>query len=136
MLRVKIVTPFGPVAEEDTDMVTAPGDLGELGILTGHIPLITGLMIGELSIRSGQNSRYFAVSEGYMEVFHDRVSVITKTCEESQNIDVEWAKQDLEEALEDLKHVGENQKELHRLERRVRKAELRIRVAARSSNAA
>ena len=45
-LHLEIVTPMGAKATADISMITAPGSLGDLGILPGHRPLITSLGIG------------------------------------------------------------------------------------------
>ena len=133
MIKLKIVTPYGLVAEEEVDMVTAPGDLGEVGILPGHIPMITGMRIGELSTQYGKKIRHFAVNEGYLEVFQDAVSIITKTCEESHTIDVKMAKEALENAQQGMKDAGDDPKELKRHKREIVKAEIRLKVADRKN---
>jgi F-type H+-transporting ATPase subunit epsilon len=69
-LRVEMVTPIGPVAtgDVDTDAVTAPGALGELEIFVGHVPFLTELHAGVLTLgEDGPKSRY-AVGPGFLEV--------------------------------------------------------------------
>jgi F-type H+-transporting ATPase subunit epsilon len=66
-LRVNVVTPRGVIAEAETDAVTAPGALGELEVLPGHIPFLTTLHPGVL-ILGESKKRVFAVSRGYLRV--------------------------------------------------------------------
>lgn len=68
-LRVEMVTPTGPIETgEHTDAVTAPGKLGELEILAGHVPFLTELHAGVLTLgESGRKTR-FAVGPGFLEV--------------------------------------------------------------------
>lgn len=66
-LDVRLVTPKGVVAHVDTDGLTAPGELGEFELLPGHVPLLTALKPGVLTIGDKHRTRY-AVSIGYLRV--------------------------------------------------------------------
>ena len=48
-LKLELVTPYQQVLSQEVDEVTAPGALGEFGVLPGHTPLLTTLKIGELT---------------------------------------------------------------------------------------
>ena len=65
-LAVNLVTPKGVVAHTDTDSVQAPGELGEFQLLPGHVPLLTALKPGVLTI--GSKGQTYAVSSGYLRV--------------------------------------------------------------------
>ena len=52
--------------------VQIPGKNGYLGILPGHAPLITELMIGEISYTQGGTTQYLAVAWGFAEVLPDK----------------------------------------------------------------
>jgi hypothetical protein len=49
-LRVHMVTPRGKIADQDTDAVTAPGEIGEFEVLPGHVPMLSELHPGVLSL--------------------------------------------------------------------------------------
>ena len=66
-LGVNLVTPQGVVAHTDTDSVQAPGELGEFELLPGHVPMLTALKPGVLTIGTKARARY-AVSSGYLRV--------------------------------------------------------------------
>ena len=66
-LDVNLVTPKGVVAHQNTDGLTAPGELGEFELLPGHVPLLTALRPGVLTIGDKTKVRY-AVSSGYLRV--------------------------------------------------------------------
>lgn len=105
-LHLEIVTPTALHVNTDVDEVTIPGALGELGVLTGHLPLLTLLKIGELRFKSGGEETTLAINQGYAEVFRDSVSIVTDTCETAGQIDVERAvaaKKRAEEKLQQLK---------------------------------
>jgi F-type H+-transporting ATPase subunit epsilon len=76
-LKLEIVTPEAVALSEDVDMVTVPGIDGELGIYPQHVPLMTQLVPGVVVARKGDQELTFAVSEGFVEVTGNRVSLIT-----------------------------------------------------------
>lgn len=80
-LNVRIVTPRKIVFEGVADGVQAPGELGEFGVLAGHIPLVTTLKPGTVVIH-GSPRRTFKVGTGFAEAGPDRVTLLVETCEE------------------------------------------------------
>ena len=76
-MHLEIVTPEGSkVSTEVTDLV-APGVLGELGILPGHIPVLTVLDTGELSYLpvDSNDEKHMAIAGGFLEVDNNRLIV-------------------------------------------------------------
>jgi F-type H+-transporting ATPase subunit epsilon len=67
-LSMALVTPKGQLASRDVDEVIAPGDLGEFGVLPGHVPFISTLRPGVLVVRNGAKREVFAVGVGILEV--------------------------------------------------------------------
>ncbi len=86
-LRLEIVTPEARVYSEDVDMVTLPGVEGELGIYPQHVPLMTEVVSGELTVRRGGQEFFLAVGEGFVEVTGERVSVMTDMAIKADEID-------------------------------------------------
>jgi len=87
-----IVTPEKRVLSETVDIVVAPGEEGEFGVLPGHIPFLCKLKVGELRFRVGQSARHVAIMGGYAEVLPDRVTVLATAAEDAAEIDVVRAK--------------------------------------------
>lgn len=79
--------------------VALPGQEGELGILPGHVPLITRIRPGAVRIQTedGKEENVF-VAGGILEVQPDRVTVLADTAIRSKDLDEAKAKQALEEA--------------------------------------
>jgi F-type H+-transporting ATPase subunit epsilon len=77
MLKVSVISPEAVLFEGETDSVVAPAYDGEIGILTGHAPLMALLGNGELRLGSDGGPR-FTVSGGFMQVFNDDVRVVTE----------------------------------------------------------
>jgi F-type H+-transporting ATPase subunit epsilon len=94
-LHVKMVTAERQLADEQADMVIAPGGAGEIGILPRHIPLITTLKPGELRIRKADEEQLFAVGGGVLEVRNieggSEVIVLADTAERAEDLDLERA---------------------------------------------
>lgn len=86
-LKLEIVTPEAKVYSEDVDMVTLPGVEGEMGIFPMHVPLMTQLSAGEVSVRKGGQEFFLAVGDGFVEVTGERVSILTDMAIKAENID-------------------------------------------------
>jgi len=77
MLKVSVISPESVLFEGEVDSVVAPAYDGEVGILTGHAPLMALLGDGELRLGGGAGRR-FTVSGGFMQVLNDHVRVVTE----------------------------------------------------------
>ena len=77
MLKVSVISPESVLFEGEADSVIAPAYDGEVGILTGHAPLMALLGEGQLRLGSG-SGRAFKVSGGFMQVLNDQVRVVTE----------------------------------------------------------
>jgi F-type H+-transporting ATPase subunit epsilon len=97
-LQLEIVTPERSVLTEQVDEVVLPSLEGYMGVLPGHAPLLAQLDVGEVSYRVGQQRKYLAISGGYAEVQRGTVSVLARTAELSEEIDLERAQRAKEKA--------------------------------------
>ena len=130
-LKLEMVTPYKRVLSEEVDEVTAPGSIGELGLLPGHTPLLTNLKIGELSYRKGGQNFHVAVNWGYLEVENDTVTVLVETAEPADQIDLERAKAALGRAEEALKKLTPEEKDRLIMKAALERALIRIQVVGR-----
>jgi F-type H+-transporting ATPase subunit epsilon len=64
---------------------------GELCVLAHHEPMVTPCEIGTLRMHIGGEWKKAFLSEGFMEVGHDRTVIFTQACEWPENIDVDRA---------------------------------------------
>ena len=109
-LKLQIVTPDGTAYSEDVDMVTLPGVEGELGVFPQHVPLLTQMIPGEITVRKGAQENSLAVGEGLIEITGDQVSVLTDMAIAADHIDeakVEEARRRAEARLQDKLSDGE-----------------------------
>ena len=77
MLKVSVISPEASLFEGDAESVVAPAFDGEMGILTGHAPLMTLLGKGELRIM-GASPKKFAIEGGFLQIVNDNVRVVTE----------------------------------------------------------
>jgi F-type H+-transporting ATPase subunit epsilon len=107
VLGVNLVTPRGVVAHTDADSVQAPGELGEFELLPGHVPMLTALRPGVLTIGTKARARY-AVASGYLRVDPSgAVEILVEQAMPTADIDTEAAKKDLAVAEGELAKWGE-----------------------------
>ena len=107
ILGVNLVTPRGVVAHTDADSVQAPGELGEFELLPGHVPMLTALRPGVLTIGTKARARY-AVSSGYLRVDPaGAVEILVEQALPAKDIDADAAKKELAAAEADLAKWGD-----------------------------
>ena len=109
-LSVEIVTAERQVmAEDDVDMVVAPGSEGVLGILPRHAALLTTLKPGPLRVKKNGAEQEMAVTGGFLQVNNDRVLILADYAERADEIDAaaaEDARRRAEQALVDAQRSG------------------------------
>lgn len=107
ILAVNLVTPRGVVAHTDADSVSAPGELGEFELLPGHVPMLTALRAGVLTIGTKARVRY-AVSTGYLRVDPSgEVEILVEQAQPAKEVDSDAAKKDLAAAEAELAKWGD-----------------------------
>jgi len=86
-IKLEIVTPEAKTYSEDVEMVTLTGTTGEMGILPQHMPLMTGLVAGEIIARKDGKNIFLAVGDGFVQVTGDRVAILTDMAIKAEDID-------------------------------------------------
>lgn len=118
-LTLEIVTPEARVYSDTVDTVVIPTIEGEIGVLPGHIPLLTQIEDGELRVTKDGQTQFLVIGGGFAEVEGDRVSVLAEFAIDEQKIDeqaVEAALRRAELQLKDAGHLDPNEAEqLHSL---------------------
>ena len=126
-LELLVVTAEKTVVDAEADEVTLPGELGYIGILPGHAPLLTLLATGVLSYKKAGAGEAFALDGGFAEVSNDVVRVLAGGAERASEIDATAAERDRAEASEQMKTA--NRDTLDGLRARVALAEARLAVS-------
>lgn len=113
-LTLEIVTPEARVYTDTIDTVVIPTVEGEVGILPGHIPLLTQVEHGELRVTKDGQTIWLAVGGGFAAVEGDRVHVLAEHAITEEKIDenaVEAALKRAQAELSEAKHIDPQQYE-------------------------
>ncbi len=101
-LNVRVITPDKTVWDAVVDEVILPSTTGQLGILTGHAPLLTALDVGVMRVRPGKEWKAIAVMGGFAEVEDNVVKVLVNGAELGEKIDQQTAKTEFEQSQQTL----------------------------------
>lgn len=113
-LTLEIVTPEAKVYSDTIDSVVIPTVEGEIGVLPGHIPLLTQVEDGELRVTKGASTQLLVVSGGFAQIDGDRVRVLAENAINEEKIDeqaVEAALKRAEQQLREAKDIDPQQYE-------------------------
>jgi F-type H+-transporting ATPase subunit epsilon len=97
-LTLEIVTPEARVYSDVIDSVVIPTVEGEVGVLPGHIPLLTQVEHGELRVTKKGQTEWLVVGGGFAQVEGDRVSVLAEHAINEEKIDERAVEAALESA--------------------------------------
>jgi F-type H+-transporting ATPase subunit epsilon len=129
-IHLEIVTPEKSVVSDEAQIVMAPGELGEFGVLIGHTPFMTALKVGTVRYEdTGGTERFIFVSGGFAEALPDRVTILADSAERRGDIDVERAKAAMERAESRLATTGDTDVDYARARAALARAINRIRLA-------
>ena len=101
-LTLEIVTPDAKVYSEEVDHVDVPTTSGKIDILPNHVPIIGKLIPGDLKVEKNGSLDYLAVSSGFVEVYSNKVSILTDEAlivSETDDAAIEKAVKRAQEAL-------------------------------------
>jgi F-type H+-transporting ATPase subunit epsilon len=122
-LLLEIVTPDAKVFSETVDEVGLPTSEGRMHILPHHVPIIAKLKAGEIQVHRGKEIEMLAVGSGFIEVYGDKVSILTDQAinvEEIDDTETEEAVKRAQQALEEGKKGNIDAAEIDRLEAEAR----------------
>src|SRR5713226_7116803 len=105
-LHLRVVTPERLLLDEEVDEVTAPGTIGEFGVLPNHITFLSSLQPGRLTYKQGGRTHTLFVSGGFAEVVNNVMTVLADSAEFANEIDVERARTSLRAAEDSLKTLS------------------------------
>ncbi|MCP9771306.1 F0F1 ATP synthase subunit epsilon [Synechococcus sp. Tobar12-5m-g] len=97
-LNLRVLAPAQSVFDGSADEVILPSTTGQLGILPGHISLLTALDVGVMRLRTGKDWASIALMGGFAEIQADQVTVLVNTAELGSSIEPSQAEQAVEAA--------------------------------------
>ena len=131
-IRCEIVSQDRRVWEGDADIIIVPGEMGEMGILPNHAPLLSTLKFGILKVRSEGREEFFTVAGGIIEVQPNLVTVLADSAENIAEIDVARAEAARRRAEEMLKQAPPKDDDAFmRMESALRRSNLRLEAVRR-----
>lgn len=101
-LILRVLAPDRNIFDGSTDEVILPSTTGQLGILPGHVSLLTALDIGVLRVRCDNNWSSIALMGGFAEVESNSVTVLVNAAELGSSIDTLTAESEFELARAEL----------------------------------
>ena len=104
-LTVRVVAPDKTVWDSPAEEIILPSTTGQLGILSGHAPLLTALDIGVMRVRPGKEWVAIALMGGFAEVENNEVTILVNGAENGASIDKESAKTAYSEAENRMNQV-------------------------------
>lgn len=90
-LQVCIMAPDRIFWNEEATELILPTNTGQMGVLKNHTPLITGLDIGVMLVRSGTEWVSMALMGGFALVKDNKVTILVNEAELGSDIDSEEA---------------------------------------------
>ena len=136
---VEVLTPEGRVFEGEVEMLSTRTEVGEIGVLANHTPVLAMLAPAELRLHMSETEvTRFAQGEGYLQVHDNHALVLVEDCVEPNAVDRDQCREQLAKAEQTIKEIGHHSSEQQqeaRFERALRdrrRAETFLRVAGES----
>lgn len=131
MFKMSVVTPERIIYEENVVSIIAPGEVGYLGIMSNHAPIITSLKPGKLTVKDGSGKEInFAVSGGFLENSSNVCTILADSAEFADDIDLERAKESLERARQRIRDAA-GEIDVPRAQAAYERARNRLKIASK-----
>ncbi len=101
-LTLRVLAPDQSVFDDTADEIILPSTTGLLGVLPGHISMVTAIDFGVLRVLKNGNWDSIALTGGFAEVESNEVTVLVNKAEMGKNIDSGKAEAELELAKNQL----------------------------------
>lgn len=96
-----LVSPERLLLSTEAEMVTIPGSEGEMGVMAGHMPLISTLRPGVVAV-SGDGGQRFYVTGGFAEVNPKKLTVLAEEAVPLAELDAAALDRQIKNAEDDL----------------------------------
>ncbi|AFZ00107.1 ATP synthase F1 subunit epsilon [Calothrix sp. PCC 6303] len=112
-LTVRVIAPDKTVWDAMAEEVILPSTTGQLGVLTGHAPMLSALDTGVMRVRAdkGQSWTAIALMGGFAEVEENEVTILVNGAERGDNINLDEARSAYSEAQSRLDKVATDDKQ-------------------------
>jgi F-type H+-transporting ATPase subunit epsilon len=128
--HVEVLTPEGSVFDDDVEMVSTRTEVGSIGIMARHQPLLGLLEPTALRLyRSDTDIVTFAQGEGYVQVSAEGVLVLVEEAHTPEELDAADLKEKLRQAEDGLSSAEEHSEEQRRCARDKRRWDAFLKIA-------
>ena len=104
---VEVLTPEGLVFGGEAEMVSTRTEVGEIGVLANHAPLLALLAPAELRLHFSETEvKRYAQGEGYLQVHSNRALVLVEECIDPERVDVAQQRERLQRAQAVIDEAG------------------------------
>ena len=86
IFTVEIISPDQSILKQEANEVTIPSYEGQMGILNNHIPLITFLRPGIITIKTDVEKKFY-VEEGTVEFSNNNLLILSSTVKNLLNFE-------------------------------------------------
>jgi len=108
-LTLRVLAPDQSVFDDTADEIILPSTTGLLGVLPGHISMVTAIDFGVLRVLKNGNWDSIALTGGFAEVESNEVTVLVNKAEMGKNIDSAKAEAELEQAKNQLSQTKDKE---------------------------
>ena len=108
-LTLRVLAPDQSVFDGTADEIILPSTTGLLGVLPGHISMVTAIDFGVLRVLKNGNWNSIALTGGFAEVESNEVTVLVNKAEMGKNIDSAKAEAELEQAKNKLNQTQDKE---------------------------
>ena len=108
-LTLRVLAPDQSVFDDTADEIILPSTTGLLGVLPGHISMVTAIDFGVLRVLKNGNWDSIALTGGFAEVESNEVTVLVNKAEMGKNIDSTKAEAELEQAKNQLSQTQDKE---------------------------
>ena len=116
---VEIISPDNLIIESEATEVTIPSYEGQMGILKDHIPLITFLRPGLITIKKNSEEKTFFAEEGTVEFSKNKLLILSSTARNLENLDKKSINNLIQNSQNELSNVETNDKEKYLLAHKI-----------------
>nr|YP_009391449.1 ATP synthase CF1 subunit epsilon [Platysiphonia delicata]ARW59593.1 ATP synthase CF1 subunit epsilon [Platysiphonia delicata] len=128
-LKIRVIAPDKIVWDANAEEVILPSSTGQLGILSGHIPLLTAIDIGVMRVKIEKEWQPIILLGGFAEVENNNITILVNGAEIVSEIDIKKTQQELDKATELLSEAKTNKEKIEATQN-LRKTRARMQAAA------
>nr|UAD87821.1 ATP synthase CF1 subunit epsilon [Gracilaria textorii] len=127
-LNIRVIAPDRTVWDANAEEIILPSSTGQVGILKGHIPLLTAIDIGVMRVRIEKEWQPIILLGGFAEVKDNNITILVNGAEQVSEVDIKTAQENLDKATKIL-NEAKNDKDKIEATQNLRKARARIQAA-------